>query len=54
MLSMHENHILFTNNDIRICRNQNQIKRKPKTSTKDNVFEMNMKNINPCFLENTF
>jgi hypothetical protein len=51
---MHENSRLFTNNDIWICRNQNQIKMKPKSSTKDNVLQMNMKNMNPCCLENTF
>ena len=44
---MHENPRLFTSNDIRSCRNQNQIKMKPKTSTHDNILWMNMNNTNP-------
>jgi len=50
MLLMHKNPRLFTNNDTRICRNQNQIKIKPKISTQDNVLQMNMKNTNPSCL----
>jgi hypothetical protein len=52
MLLMHKNPILFTNDDIQTCRNQNQIKIKLKTRTQDNVFQVNIKNLNPCFLEN--
>jgi hypothetical protein len=37
MLLMYENPRLFTKNNIQTCRNQNQIKMKPKSNTQDNV-----------------
>jgi hypothetical protein len=43
---MYENPRLFTKNNIQTCRNQNQIKMKPKSNTQDNVLQMNMKNMN--------
>jgi hypothetical protein len=46
MLLMPESPILFTNNDIRICKNQNSIKTNSKTSTHDNIHWMNAKNMN--------
>jgi len=52
MLLIHENPKLVTNGDRWTCRKQNQIKMKPKTSTQDNVLQMNIKNINPSWSEN--
>jgi hypothetical protein len=42
---MHEDPRLLIKQVTQTCRNQNQIKTKPKTSTQDNVLRMNMKNI---------
>jgi hypothetical protein len=52
MLLMYENPRLFTKNNIQTCRNQNQIKMKPKSNTQDNVLQMNMKNMNWGCLKN--
>jgi len=45
MLLVHENPRLFTNDDIRTCRNQNQIKIKSKINTQHNVLRINVKKI---------
>jgi len=46
MLLTYENPRLLTNDDMQTCRNQNQIKTKPKISTRDNILRMNKKDMN--------
>lgn len=54
VLLMQKQPKLLTNDDVRTSRDQNKLKRKPKSSTQDKVLQMNMKNTNLGCLEKVY